>query len=68
MAADTTCEHGQGPYDRRCVTECFGATREGPQTMIARCMLCGACRTYRVIDHAGPVIEYGPWRMEAHGN
>jgi hypothetical protein len=35
----SACDHGQG-QDRRCVTECFGASSEGPLTMISRCMLC----------------------------
>ena len=63
------CDHGDSPTNPRCVTECFGATREGPQTMIARCMLCGATRTYEVLDHADPPkIAYGPWQEVVMGN
>jgi hypothetical protein len=64
------CTHGQSPHDRRCVTECFGASATGPQTMISRCMLCGAVRTYEVLGYNGndPIIAYGPWQKVANGN
>jgi hypothetical protein len=65
MSAEAACMHGKEPHDRRSVGECF----RGPdERMCERCMLCGAVRTYRVIEYAGPTIEYGPWQMEAQGN
>lgn len=59
------CCHGESPKDRRAVTECFGSG-DG-DTMICRCHLCGAVRTYRVLDYAGPTIEYGPWQAVVEG-
>jgi hypothetical protein len=56
------CSHGKAPHDRRAVTTCFGATREGPQTMIEQCDLCGATRVYDVIDRDGLTLEYWPWQ------
>ena len=60
------CDHGENPRNRRCVTSCYGLRGDDQRgeghTMIAECMLCGAVRTYKVIEHAGPTIEYGPWQ------